>query len=230
MKFLALRQPGYDRLNGKGIEIGGFEHPAKVPHAEELIRCDRITTEEAARLFPELDACLLPRVDVVLDMDSEGLSLFPGESKDFIVCCHVLEHLKNPIRALSEILRVLVKGGLAAIAVPDKRFTFDRDRPLTEWKVLERVFCDDIRTPVPEDYLDIAKYIHPNLLALPRDILLQHLSVFMQRREHLYVWDSDSFLDFIVKACGLLNTEPRFSYISDGDRSQFEIFFLLEKI
>ena len=43
---------------------------------------------------------------------------FDNNYFDFILCNHVLEHVENDIKALSEIKRVLKKGGRAIVQVP----------------------------------------------------------------------------------------------------------------
>ncbi len=44
---------------------------------------------------------------------------FPDESMDIVVCNHVLEHVPDDRRAMSEIRRVLKPGGWALLLVPD---------------------------------------------------------------------------------------------------------------
>ncbi|HZP59990.1 MAG TPA: methyltransferase domain-containing protein [Opitutaceae bacterium] len=229
MKFLELRQPGYALLTGTGIEIGGFEHPALLPHATKIIHCDRLSLEEARQLFPEVDLARLPKVDVCLDIEREGLAHFASGSLDFVVCCHVIEHLKNPIKALGEIFRVLRVGGRAALAIPDKHFTFDLHRPLTEWTVLRDVFVRRIDTPAPRDYFDVAKYNHPDKLRLPAPELEKYLEFLMQRREHLNIWDTAQFAEFLNQAFQLLKISQKMIYEIEAEQNQFEYFAVIEK-
>jgi SAM-dependent methyltransferase len=231
LKFLELRQSGYDLLVGTGIEIGGFEHPARLPHADKIIRCDRITQQEAQALFREVDPTRLPVVDVCLDLDTEGLAHFADRSLDFVVCCHVLEHLKNPIKALQEMFRVLKVGRMAALAVPDKNFTFDRQRPLTDLKKLKDIFLRRINVPVPQDYFDVAKYNHPaKMLHLPAPELEKHLERFMSRREHLNIWDSKAFGRFLHETLLWLNVDHEVIYQSTAGQNEFECFVVIKKI
>lgn len=65
--------------------------------------------------------------------DSVDLSSLKDESYDFVLSSHVLEHIANPIKALKEWDRVIVKGGYLFCVVPDMRYTYDRKRPLTEF-------------------------------------------------------------------------------------------------
>jgi SAM-dependent methyltransferase len=68
-------------------------------------------------------------VDIV--DDGERLTTIADASQDFVVANHFLEHCQDPIGTLLTFLRVLRPGGVLFLAVPDKRFTFDRDRPVT---------------------------------------------------------------------------------------------------
>lgn len=58
------------------------------------------------------------------------------ESLDFIVHCHVIEHSRNPLQALEMSYKKLKSGGTLLMAVPDKRYTFDKPRKLTKVKHL----------------------------------------------------------------------------------------------
>ena len=136
--FLRCRDKGYALLWGEGIEIGAFEHPAPVPRRCRVKYVDAISPAEAAKFFPEVDTKRLVPVDYIVDLDRDGLSLIPSASKDFVIACHVIEHLANPGRFVQECLRVIRSGGLFVIAAPDRDYTFDRARPLTLLATLQR--------------------------------------------------------------------------------------------
>jgi SAM-dependent methyltransferase len=52
-------------------------------------------------------------------------------SYDFVLSCHSLEHVANPLKAIQEWKRVLKPSGLLVLVLPDKRYTFDVNRPYT---------------------------------------------------------------------------------------------------
>ena len=56
-----------------------------------------------------------PLADIKMDIHKMP---FDDNCFDFIMCNHVLEHVENDIKALSEIKRVLKKGGRAIVQVP----------------------------------------------------------------------------------------------------------------
>ena len=108
--FLQKRAEIYKLLHGKGIEIGPFEHPAKLPENCSVEYCDVISTEEAKDLFPEVDHQNLVEIDHIIDLDKNGLSKFEKEKFDFVIINHVIEHLFNPIDAIINCYRILKKG------------------------------------------------------------------------------------------------------------------------
>lgn len=55
-------------------------------------------------------------VDVFCDLE-DGIP-FKSETFDFIVCYHVIEHVKNDLNALKEIKRILKFGRKALVQVP----------------------------------------------------------------------------------------------------------------
>jgi SAM-dependent methyltransferase len=66
------------------------------------------------RAYVTLD---LARTDVTVRGDLARLG-FAGESFDFVLCNHVLEHVADDRAAMREIFRVLAPGGLAVVTVP----------------------------------------------------------------------------------------------------------------
>jgi SAM-dependent methyltransferase len=87
--------------------------------------------------YPELSNDALVNVDII--DDGETLGTLPDCSVDFIIANHFIEHTEDPLGTLSNHLRVLRPGGILYLAVPDRRRTFDSDRPPTP---LEHVIQD----------------------------------------------------------------------------------------
>jgi ubiquinone/menaquinone biosynthesis C-methylase UbiE len=53
----------------------------------------------------------------VIKLDITNIQ-FPDNSFDFLLCVHVLEHIEDDAKAMSEVYRVLKKGGQAVLQVP----------------------------------------------------------------------------------------------------------------
>lgn len=126
---VSLRSYFAEKLSGEGLELGALCRPM-VTHARMKIQyVDRLTVDEQRQHYPELAGTALVTPDI-LD-DAETLTSVADGSCDFVIAAHVIEHMKNPIAAVQNWLRVLRAGGLLYLVVPDKRHSFDRDRPCT---------------------------------------------------------------------------------------------------
>lgn len=137
-------RPGLDReriagwyLRGHGIEIGALHQPLRAPRSARVRYVDRLPPADLRREMPELAPYPMVRVDVV--DDGERMASIGDGTQDFVIANHVLEHCQDPIGALVSMLRVLRSEGIVYLAVPDKRYTFDADRPVTP---LEHLFQD----------------------------------------------------------------------------------------
>jgi len=63
--------------------------------------------------------------------DAIDLSMINDASYDFVLSCHSLEHVANPIKALKEWSRVMKNHGRLVLVLPNKDFTFDHKRQVT---------------------------------------------------------------------------------------------------
>ena len=111
-------------LRGSGLEIGALLNPMPIPSAESVVYSDALSSEQLDRLYP---GSRHPDIQ----SDSESFPDIEDQHFDFVVANHVIEHLTDPIRALSEWHRILRPNGLLYLAVPDKRYTFDYSRDRT---------------------------------------------------------------------------------------------------
>jgi hypothetical protein len=118
-------------LKGEGVEIGALHSPLDLTGlAISRIRyVDRITVEQARAAYPELASHELAPVDII--DDGETLATCADGSLDFIIANHFIEHASNLFGTLNTWLRKLRTSGVIFMAIPDKRYTFDADRPLT---------------------------------------------------------------------------------------------------
>lgn len=63
--------------------------------------------------------------------DGTQLPMIPDEKYDFVLSCHSIEHIANPVKALNEWKRILKNKGYVLLIVPHKDRTFDHNRPVT---------------------------------------------------------------------------------------------------
>ncbi|WP_394801023.1 methyltransferase domain-containing protein [Niabella ginsengisoli] len=73
--------------------------------------------------------------------DLEGIA---NNSYDFLLSCHSLEHVANPIKALKRWHEILKPGGSVYIIVPNKEVTFDKNRPYTTFEHLVADYKNNI--------------------------------------------------------------------------------------
>ena len=121
-------------IKGKGLEIGALHNPLKVPPGVQVQYLDRMTVEELRAHYPELHSEKLVAVDIV--DDGEKLSKVQSATQDFVIANHFLEHCQNPLLAIENMLRVVKAGGILFLAIPDKRYTFDINRPIMPYEHL----------------------------------------------------------------------------------------------
>jgi len=77
--------------------------------------------------------------------DAVDLRVIQSKTYDFVLSSHTIEHIANPLRAISEWLRVLKDDGILLLVVPHKDGTFDHNRPMTSLKHLIEDFEKNIR-------------------------------------------------------------------------------------
>lgn len=118
-------------ITGCGIEIGALHTPLQLSATATVRYLDRMDVDQLRQQYPELEAYQLVPVDIV--DDGETLGTLPDAGEDFVIASHFLEHCQNPILAIENMLRVIKPGGILFLVAPDKRHTFDKDRPVTPY-------------------------------------------------------------------------------------------------
>ncbi len=180
------------KVDGIGVEIGAGRTP--VPGIKPFY-VDRFSEFGGAPCIADFwgDACHLP---------------FRSDSLDYVVSSHVLEHVANPVAALLEWHRVLRDGGVFYLVVPDRRFTFDHARALTDpahmWGDFERGVNQSDGTHSDEfvDQVDWALYrpdLAPECIAEERETLRGHFHVAAYGGEiniHFHVFEPSNLQGF----------------------------------
>lgn len=87
----------------------------------------------AKEFFPEVETLdLAPGADYQADICQNNSAIIPDETFDIIICTEVLEHVANPFDAVTELHRMLKKGGLLFVTTP---FNFRIHGPLPDnWR------------------------------------------------------------------------------------------------
>jgi predicted SAM-dependent methyltransferase len=215
-------------LKGNGLDLGPWHMPFLTPNGRTIL-CDRYSIEEMRKVFSEFSIeseVELPRSDVVINFDLDGLMAFSNDSQDFVIASHLLEHLSQPFLFLAEIHRVLKVGGLVFIALPDKRFTFDHSRFSEKFDH----YIQEIELGwVQPDNNHIDDYISKVVGKSKDEINEFDRSVELARSFHVHVFSDIEFVQILRRMISKLNL--KFEFI-DGSRSssnsgQYEEFILL---
>lgn len=120
-------------LRGRGLEFGPLDRPLVTRSDGQVFYVDHLSTENLRAKYEthaHVDTAAICLVDFVLD-PGRSLSEVVGSGYDYVIASHVLEHVPDLVGWLDEMSRVLAPTGILALAVPDKRTTFDVVRPLT---------------------------------------------------------------------------------------------------
>jgi SAM-dependent methyltransferase len=181
-------------LHGSGIEIGALQMPLRLPAGASVRYVDRFDIAQLRAHYPELDDFELVAPDII--DDGEVLATVPDESAGFLIANHMIEHCEDPIGTLSNHLRVLKPGGVLFMAVPDRRFTFDREREPTPLAHLVRDHAEGPGWSRRTHFEEWARFVAgaaPDRIAAEADALeAQDYSI------HFHVWTPISFLELLA--------------------------------
>ena len=227
-RLLRHRAVGAALLCGEGLEIGALHYPLAVSGRATVDYLDVESAPTMRRLFPELDGEPLIEPRWIGDVVRQTVPVITGRRFDFIVMNHVLEHVANPIQVLANVWEGLLDGGLLALSVPDKHFTFDRARRLTSFEHLLAEFFQGVTTVDASHYVDLLEDVRPEVFA-DRERFGAALAQAAERREHAHVWDSDSFPAFWERSVKLLRLDAELVYESNGWSNRFEYFAVVRR-
>lgn len=195
-------------ISGNGVEIG----PGNTP----WVKKDQVASllyigNEQGNNTTKLD---------VID-DGAALNTIDDGTLDFIVSSHVFEHFPNPLGALREWTKKLKVGGVIVMAVPDKNFTFDKPRPITNLDLLLAADADVEKFK----YLQFEEWGH-----IFHKLTGEALQLWVQdqldnnRNIHFPCWDNSAYREFIEYS------RQRFSLKEIVfHANNFEFFTVLEK-
>lgn len=181
-------------IRGAGLEIGALHAPLWLPPGATVRYVDRMDVAGLRRHYPELDEQPLVPVDVI--DDGERLETVAAVSQDFVIANHFLEHTQDPIGTIRCHLQVLKPGGVLYLAVPDKRWTFDKQRPVT---ALEHLYRDHEEGPA-WSYLDHMREwaeLVNHQAGSARD---PHVEMLVRANYsiHFHVWTQKELLEMLV--------------------------------
>lgn len=146
-----------DVASGRGLEIGALMKPIVTRSMGRIEYVDRASTEELRRWYANqghVDPSDLVEVDHIWGTQTLLDCVGGARRYDYLVASHVMEHVPDLLGWLHEVGSVLVDGGIASLAVPDKRYTFDVLRRTSSAGELVDAYVRGLRRPDPRQLFD----------------------------------------------------------------------------
>lgn len=218
------REPlSYTFLHGKGIEIGALNNPMPVGPGAQVSYVDRLPRDELIRLYVDVDPKGIRPVDIVTD--GETLSGVPDESQDFVIANHMVEHCEDPIGTIRHMLRVLRQGGILFMTLPDKRFTFDKARPVSTFEEVSSDFKNGPDGSLKGHYVDWLTYVEGLTDAADIDRRADGL-VAERANIHFHAWDQAALMEMLAR----MQRELGFRFdVEAMSRTGLEVIFVMRK-
>lgn len=153
----------------KGLEIGPLTVPlvtkGELKDQGEVFYLDHMPTEGLREKYaddPSVDVEKIVPVDFVC-RDGNIVEATLGNTFDYVVASHVIEHTPNFLRFLANVHAILKPGGRCILVIPDKRFTFDLNRPVTTFGDVLEKFLTEAKSPsISSVYDHFAMATHAN--------------------------------------------------------------------
>jgi SAM-dependent methyltransferase len=213
-----------------GLELGALDFPTVLPDVGRCDIADLRSSAELSRMFGLPIADVAP-VTWVLERGGALGEQIPRRY-DYVILCHVLEHVPDPIGFLNDVATLLRPGGIALLAIPDKRRTLDATRPPTTVDELLARHYQRARSPSLAAIMEFARTwldTRRELAATsPREFYAWAVREFEHGLAdvHCNVWrDVDFFeqLDYLVRGGFLPDLEVRARKENEGSFNEFYV-------
>lgn len=210
----------FDFTRGRGLEIGPLDSGIADPELHDVSFVDVFDTAGTREHYaddPNVILELIPPVDFPLYADGRFRTLSEATAEgapfDWVLASHVIEHVPDVIGWLQQIGEITGDDAQLVLAVPDRRYCFDRHRPpTTTGQALEaheqqaarpgtRAVYDYFRTAVTVDTRDLWRGARPPGRAARMHDLPTTLAKLEHAREgeyvdcHVWTFTPQSFLE-----------------------------------
>jgi predicted SAM-dependent methyltransferase len=196
------------------LEIGGpskiFSQSGLMPIYPELATLDNCNYSEntvwnkaAAEDANSSDIFGTVNINRQYICEADDLKDIPSSTYDAVISSHVIEHIADPLSALEEWQRVLVKHGALILIVPHKTGTFDHKRSVTCFKHL----LDDYHNKVgPDDMTHYSEILEMHDIDMDTgiesyaELKQRSKNNFENRCLHHHVFDTELVRRMIIHA------------------------------
>lgn len=199
-------------LSGSGIEIGALHNPMKL---DRHIKVKYVDLKDKDALPDEIEGKKVHKIVDIVD-NAETLTSVNSNSQNFVIANHVLEHCANPILAIKNMLRVLKTDGILFLTIPDKRYTFDKDRTITNFEHIMQDFEQGAQISKKahcEEWIKLAVKKSGNAAETAIAELYQETFADI----HYHCWTPKEILEMMVKLKDFFDYEIEFAYKTHGE-------------
>lgn len=141
---------------GVGLEIGPLTSPILSKREANIFYTDHMSQADLREKYK--DAPL--NIEDIVPVDyivNDTLAHAVGDTKfDYVIACHVIEHIPDTVRWFQDIQSILKPNGILALAIPDKRFTFDITRRTSSPGDIVGAYLDEQQRPLSSAVYDFA--------------------------------------------------------------------------
>lgn len=226
LKYIDLKQT-------KGLEFGPL-HAPQVNNIKYNIKYADIQNREGIINYYKNDPNVIiekiPDIDFVVSASSPSESIV--EKFDYIIANHVIEHSPNPILYIQELSRLLNKNGILFMAIPDKKNTFDKNRPITTF---DHLIDDYLSGADNSDITHVFEYnrfvVYENqplnevykktLLDLKKNKKFSHI--------HYHVFSINEFRSILNKILELKFFDMSLEYLDAPYDNVYEFYLIMRK-
>lgn len=127
-----------DVRGGRGLEIGALASPVVTKAEAQIFYVDHADREDLQAKYAN-DEHMKTRLDDIVEVDfvlqpGQRLSEAVGAKApyDYVIASHLIEHIPDMVGWLADVSSLLSTGGVLSLVIPDKRYTFDINRSVTE--------------------------------------------------------------------------------------------------
>jgi SAM-dependent methyltransferase len=189
-----------------GLEIGPHNQPMVTKDEGNIVYMDFLTREEHIKKdshAPYIED--IPETDIIIK-DNNYINYVDDRRFDYIIANHVAEHAPDFVGFLNMLSSMLNPDGIVFLAIPDKKFTFDKFRQNT---TLAHVVSDHLRGPevsIREHLLEILFYYDNAFIGKPQDLMKRiNKDTIREKMEavphyglHCHVFQSETILNSLL--------------------------------
>lgn len=222
-----LREFITSRLQGCGIEFGAGTSALPVPLGCEVRFADFVPEQDVRSRKCADAGNEFVRLHYVMGI--EDPHPIADGSLDFVLASHIIEHVRNPLRAFESVFRKLKTGGQFVLVVPDKLRTFDRDRELT---TLDHLVLDYESPDLERDKAHYREFFR-EVYNMPEEVLEESVegTIAINGDTHFHTWTYETFGAMVEYSCCRMSpwkavwSQPAI----EGDPDSFEFYYVLSK-